>query len=253
MLDMGKTGRILSLGTIAAVVLFLSVVAVAQATTVQIVNNADLGMILADADGMTLYTFTNDTAGQPSTCVDTCATNWPPLTIASGDPVAPAGLPGTLSTIARADGALQVAHDGMPLYRYVNDTAAGQTNGQGVNNVWYVVVVQAAGTGTPGTGTPAAEATTAATTAATAEATTAATEVATAAATTAATVAAQAATTTPAATAVAGATGTATPQQALPTTGAGGGSWTLTVIVLGGLALLAGAGLSVALQRRNTA
>jgi len=254
---MKNIGRLVSLGTIAAVVLFLSIVAAAQTPTVQIVSNSQLGDILADASGKTLYIFTNDTAGQASTCNGTCATNWPPLTIPSGSPTAPSGLPGALSTIARTDGALQVAYNGMPLYTFANDTAAGQTNGQGVNNVWFVALAQAAGTGTPGT--PAAAATTEATTAATAAATTAATTEATAEATVAATVeATTAATTAPTAAAaatteptVAAAAASPTVQQALPTTGGSGGSWPLTVIVLGGLALLAGAGISVALQRQR--
>jgi predicted lipoprotein with Yx(FWY)xxD motif len=240
---MKKIGRFVSLGTVAAAVLFLSIIAVAQTPTLQIVDNAQLGRILADAGGKTLYTFTNDTAGQASTCTGTCATNWPPLTVASGSPVAPTGLPGTLTTIARADGALQVAYDGMPLYTFINDTAAGQTNGQAVNNVWFVALAEAAATGTPAT--PAAAA---ATTAATTEPTTAATAAATAVATEAATTAP---TTAPTVAAATEATAVPTVQQALPTTGGSGGSWPLTVIVLGGLALLVGAGASVVLQRQR--
>ena len=36
----------------------------------------DLGSILVDAEGFTLYIFTNDTEGT-STCYDDCAANWP--------------------------------------------------------------------------------------------------------------------------------------------------------------------------------
>lgn len=252
---MSKLARPLSLVVVLVLVLTLSVLVFAQGPTVQIANNATHGMILTDAAGMTLYHFTRDAVNQPSQCTGDCATIWPPLTIASGAPVAPEGLTGALSTVARADGSLQVTYNGLPLYLYANDAAAGETNGQGVNNVWFVALAQtAAATGTTEATTAATtEATAAATTAATeaaTTATTAATEAATAAPTTAATVVAQAATATTGA-AAATAAATATPAQTLPTTGAETSSWTLTIVLLGGLALLAGAGLSVALQRNR--
>ena len=59
---------------------------------------------------------------------------------------------GTLSTIKRDDGTLQLAINGMPLYYFANDTAKGQLNGQGVGGVWYVAGVD----GKPVTGPTAA-------------------------------------------------------------------------------------------------
>jgi predicted lipoprotein with Yx(FWY)xxD motif len=42
-------------------------------------------------------------------------------------------------TITRADGQKQTTYKGMPLYFFAGDKAPGDTNGQGVKDVWYVV------------------------------------------------------------------------------------------------------------------
>lgn len=111
----------------------------AQGATVQVAQHAQLGPVLVDIAGRTLYRFANDTAGA-SACTGGCAQTWPPLVLASGqEPTAGPGLPGRLETIARADGTKQVTYDGMPLYRYSGDAAAGDANGQGVGGVWFVV------------------------------------------------------------------------------------------------------------------
>lgn len=96
------------------------------------------GTYLTDPDGMTLYIFTKD-AANTSVCTDTCAENWPPLIVPAGmTPGVVDGVTGALTTFARADGSLQVAYDGKPLYAFIGDMAAGDTNGQGVNDVWFI-------------------------------------------------------------------------------------------------------------------
>jgi predicted lipoprotein with Yx(FWY)xxD motif len=99
------------------------------------------GTFLTGEDGMTLYIFKKDTQGNgKSVCNGDCASKWPPFTL-DGDEQATAGSGVTgskISTITRDDGSKQVAYDGWPLYYYQADTAAGQTNGQGVGNVWFV-------------------------------------------------------------------------------------------------------------------
>jgi predicted lipoprotein with Yx(FWY)xxD motif len=108
-------------------------------STVQVTQNSTLGQILTDSKGMTLYEFKNDKPGQ-STCTDTCAQNWPPLTVASGAQLTVGdGVTGKLGMIQRSDGSNQVTINDMPLYYFKNDVAAGDAKGQGLNSVWYVV------------------------------------------------------------------------------------------------------------------
>jgi predicted lipoprotein with Yx(FWY)xxD motif len=112
---------------------------VAQPSTAGIGMNEELGAFLTGPNGMTVYIFTNDEPGV-SNCVDQCATNWPPLTVESADALMPnAILPGEWSTVERADGTLQVAYNGWPLYYWKDDAAIGDTTGQGVGDVWWVV------------------------------------------------------------------------------------------------------------------
>jgi predicted lipoprotein with Yx(FWY)xxD motif len=96
----------------------------------------DLGSILVDAEGFTLYIFTNDTGGT-SSCNEGCIENWPAV---PGDTTIGADLDASLfGTTARDDGTEQLTVNGMPLYRYVPDEAPGDVNGQGVGGVWFVV------------------------------------------------------------------------------------------------------------------
>jgi predicted lipoprotein with Yx(FWY)xxD motif/uncharacterized cupredoxin-like copper-binding protein len=106
--------------------------------TVFVRQDPALGAILTDPNGMTLYLFTNDTTAGESNCYDQCATNWPPFT--ADEPLAlPGGVDGELTTISRTDGSTQIAYNGIPLYYWKNDVAPGDTTGQGVGDVWYVV------------------------------------------------------------------------------------------------------------------
>jgi len=100
------------------------------------VADSALGSILVDGDGNTLYLFTPDNQGE-SVCYDQCEAAWPPLVdqIEAGDGV-DASL---LGTAPRTDGSDQVTYNGWPLYYFANDTAPGDTNGQGINDVWYVL------------------------------------------------------------------------------------------------------------------
>ncbi|HEX6481696.1 MAG TPA: hypothetical protein VF043_22870 [Ktedonobacteraceae bacterium] len=93
--------------------------------------------ILTDAQGKTLYYFTPDTSAKIA-CTGGCAQAWPPLVFTgTGTPTSATSLPGTLSVFNNANGN-QVEYSGYPLYTYSGDTAAGQTNGQGLFGKWYV-------------------------------------------------------------------------------------------------------------------
>lgn len=93
--------------------------------------------ILTNAQGMTLYYRTSDTA--TSVCSGGCANAWPPLLATnSSTPTSTATLSGKLSVVTDANGS-QVAYNGHPLYTFSGDAAAGQTKGEGLAGVWFVV------------------------------------------------------------------------------------------------------------------
>jgi len=102
------------------------------------VASGTVGSYLTGENGLTLYTFKPDSANT-STCSGDCATNWPPFAVTVADTLKPdSGITGKLTTFARADGTMQVAYNGAPLYYFAGDSAAGDANGQGLANKWYV-------------------------------------------------------------------------------------------------------------------
>ena len=105
------------------------------------VATSKLGQILVDGKGLTLYLFVADT-GTTSTCNSSCATVWPPV-LTTGAPVAGTGANASLlGTTTRTDGTTEVTYAGHPLYYFVQDKAAGDTTGQGVNSfgaLWWVL------------------------------------------------------------------------------------------------------------------
>lgn len=99
----------------------------------------DLGTILVTGDGFTLYGFTNDEQGGPSACTEGCLETWPPLLVDGAE--VPGGLDDEVfGVLERADGGgFQLMADGWPLYTYAPDQEPGDTTGQGVGDVWWVV------------------------------------------------------------------------------------------------------------------
>jgi predicted lipoprotein with Yx(FWY)xxD motif len=140
--------KLFSLGSVWLMVLGLSSLAftgslqgmtASEDVTIQVSKDASLGDILVDGKGMTLYLFTRDQANV-SNCYDQCAANWPPLLIAAGkEATAGQGVTGKLGAIDRTDGSRQVTYNSLPLYYYIKDTKAGDTTGQNVGQVWFVV------------------------------------------------------------------------------------------------------------------
>jgi predicted lipoprotein with Yx(FWY)xxD motif len=108
-----------------------------QAPTLTTRNVPGIGTILTDATGMTVYTYKRDSPGV-STCYDQCAASWPAV-LADGDVTAGDGVGGSLDVAARQDGNQQVTYNGMPLYRFAEDTKPGDTLGEGLANVWFIV------------------------------------------------------------------------------------------------------------------
>lgn len=83
-------------------------------------------------DGFALYTFAKDTNGV-SNCAGNCLANWPPLLAGAKDT---ASLPYTIIERSLGNGvtARQWAYQGLPLYFFKTDTAAGQTTGKAIAN-----------------------------------------------------------------------------------------------------------------------
>lgn len=100
------------------------------------VADSELGEILVDPDGFTLYIFTADSEGE-STCYGGCADLWPP--IPADTPISSDLDESLFGSTTRTDGMEQLTVDGMPLYLYTPDTSPGDVTGQGLNDVWFVV------------------------------------------------------------------------------------------------------------------
>ncbi|HVC24293.1 MAG TPA: hypothetical protein VND23_00920 [Acidimicrobiales bacterium] len=110
---------------------------------VDIAARGSLGKVLVDAAGRTLYHFTSDRVHSLA-CTGGCLAIWPPLLLAKGQkaPRAGAGV-AHLGTVARPHGERQVTYEGEPLYVYSGDKKSGQTRGEGIGGVWFVVKVAA--------------------------------------------------------------------------------------------------------------
>jgi predicted lipoprotein with Yx(FWY)xxD motif len=100
----------------------------------KVMPSGKLGHIFTDLKGMTLYTYKKDTSGV-SHCMGGCLKVWPPYTTVSQ----PSELPSGISVVKRTDGTLQYAYKDMPLYYFSNDKKAGDVNGEGIGNLWFVV------------------------------------------------------------------------------------------------------------------
>ncbi|CAM5606405.1 MULTISPECIES: SCO0930 family lipoprotein [unclassified Streptomyces] len=102
-------------------------------------TNAELGKVLTDSGGLTLYRFDKDTAEPAkSNCDGECAKKWPP--VPADDAEAGAGIDkALLGSVTRSDGTKQLTVGGWPAYRFAKDINAGDVNGQGVGGTWYAL------------------------------------------------------------------------------------------------------------------
>jgi predicted lipoprotein with Yx(FWY)xxD motif len=112
-----------------------------EATPISLGEAANVGQILVDEEGMTLYYFQKDQKGSgKSKCEGACAEAWPPL-LTEGKPEAMKGVKAAmLGTIKRKDGTTQVTYAGWPLYTFVEDKKPGEDNGtdsKGFGASWY--------------------------------------------------------------------------------------------------------------------
>jgi predicted lipoprotein with Yx(FWY)xxD motif len=113
-------------------------------------------VLVAGSNSMTLYTFSQDTAGSgTSACTGSCITTWPPLTVAAGSaPSAATGITGQLATITRTDGkGIQVTYNGFPVHFFSGDSKPGDANGNYPG--WSVIPVTASASATAAAGASA--------------------------------------------------------------------------------------------------
>jgi len=101
--------------------------------------SSSLGTILVDSQGMTLYHLSGEQGGKFICTGTACLGVWHPLIAPSSG--APGGEVGSLGTVKRPEGTVQVTYKGTPLYTFAQDKQAGETNGQGIKDVgtWSVI------------------------------------------------------------------------------------------------------------------
>jgi predicted lipoprotein with Yx(FWY)xxD motif len=119
-------------------------------------SNARLGKrVVINAQGRTLYSLSPETSRHLLCKSKACFKFWPPVTVASSTTKlkAGAGVQGRLGILRRSGGLLQVTLRGMPLYRFANDHARGDANGEGIKSfggTWHAAAASSgAGTSTP--------------------------------------------------------------------------------------------------------
>ena len=114
---------------------------------VRVAHDAALGQILVKANGRTLYHFSRDRNGKIG-CMGACTQFWFPLLVAKGTKIASVapGIRTGIGVINRGAGQIQVTSKHRPLYTFIGDQQAGQTNGQGFKDfggVWTVAMLKA--------------------------------------------------------------------------------------------------------------
>jgi predicted lipoprotein with Yx(FWY)xxD motif len=116
-------------------------------------GSTSLGTVLTNSSGFTLYYFLPEKNSTIGACTGGCLTEWPPL-VTTGTPTASSAVTGTLATVSimlNGASATEVTYNGWPLHTFASDTAAAQTNGNGIDGKWF-----AATPGTTATSTGAA-------------------------------------------------------------------------------------------------
>ena len=118
--------------------------------------SSSLGTILVDSQGMTLYHLSGEQNGKFICTSTACLGVWHPLIAPAGSE--PSGEVGSLGTVKRPEGTVQVTYKGTPLYTFASDKP-GEANGQGIKDVgtWSAVTTNSsqAPTSTTGSGNAA--------------------------------------------------------------------------------------------------
>jgi predicted lipoprotein with Yx(FWY)xxD motif len=111
--------------------------------------------VLVDAQGLTLYHLSGEQNGKWICTSAACVKVWHPLAAPTGG--SPSGSVGSLASVKRPGGAMQLTFKGMPLYTFAGDTKAGDAKGQGIKDVGVWTAVSASGVtaSKPAAATPA--------------------------------------------------------------------------------------------------
>lgn len=122
------------------------------AVAVKSASNSTLGAtVLVDARGMTIYSLSGEQNGKWICTSTACTGVWHPVVPPSSG--TSGGTVGSLGTVTRPDGTMQVTYKGMPLYTFAEDTQPGDAKGQGIKDVgtWGAVTLspQSAGSSPP--------------------------------------------------------------------------------------------------------
>ncbi|MEV7103778.1 SCO0930 family lipoprotein [Streptomyces atroolivaceus] len=112
-------------------------------------KDPELGDIVVDRRGMTVYRFKKDSAWpMKSACTGDCLEKWPVVGPVPKNDVEGVTTKG-YATFDRPDGIQQQSLDCWPLYTFSGDAEPGDTNGQGVGGTWYAVSPDAKLVGAP--------------------------------------------------------------------------------------------------------
>ena len=102
------------------------------------VDDAEIGPVLVDGDGRSLYVYLLDDATSTA-CDDACRTTWTPVLVAGKLTLADELDRSLFGRRALGDGEKQLTIDGQPVYRYVDDVEPGDQLGQGTDTLWFMV------------------------------------------------------------------------------------------------------------------
>ena len=114
-----------------------------NAVTIDATSVGDVGTVLVNSEGFTLYLLAPEKNGK-IVCVKQCLKFWPAVTLDSGQSAAAGdGVDSSLlGTTDRPEGDTQVTYGGYPVYLFAGDKQPGQANGQGVEKVWFAITTQ---------------------------------------------------------------------------------------------------------------
>jgi predicted lipoprotein with Yx(FWY)xxD motif len=113
-----------------------------EAANISLASVGDLGKVLVEGKGMTVYDFHKDKGGTP-TCYGACEAAWPPVVSAGAPQPGNGASASMLGTVERKDGTMQVTYAGHPLYTFVEDKKPGEANGNDVTafgGEWYALM-----------------------------------------------------------------------------------------------------------------